>query len=44
MPSGEVLDGARLKRIESLVLGLEECKDIALLREPMASFTKNLIA
>lgn len=42
--AGEVVDGARLKRIESLVLRLEECEDIALLREPMASFTKNLIA
>jgi hypothetical protein len=44
MLSGEVVDGVRLKRIESLVLRLEECEDTALLREPMASFMKNLIA
>jgi hypothetical protein len=44
MHAGEVIDGEGLKRIESFVLNLEECKDIALLGELMASSTKNPIA
>lgn len=44
MHAGEVIDGERLKRIESFVLELEECKDIALLGELMASSTRNPIA
>ena len=44
MLAGEVIDEQRLKNIESLVLGLEDCKDIALLGELMAGTTKNPIA
>jgi hypothetical protein len=39
-----VIDGERLKRIESLVLKLEAYKDIDLLGEFVAGFMKNPIA
>ena len=42
--AGAVVDQERMQKIESLVLGLEECKDIALLGELMADITKNPIA
>jgi aconitate decarboxylase len=44
MLAGEVIDEGRMLNIESLVLSLEECEDIALLGELMAGITKNPIA
>jgi aconitate decarboxylase len=44
MLAAEVIDKERITKIESLVLGLEECNDIALLGELMAGITKNPIA
>ena len=44
MLAGEVIDGERLKRIEFLVLRLEEYKDIGLLGDLMAGSTKNPMA
>ena len=39
-----MLAGEALKRIESIILRLEECKDMALLGELMVRSTKNPIA
>lgn len=42
--AGEVIDKERMMKIESLVLELERCQDITLLRQLMAGIEKNPIA
>jgi hypothetical protein len=42
--AGEVIDKERMMKIESLVLELESCQDITLLRQLMAGIKKNPIA